>query len=47
MRFIDNLHKTNIVLSSLEVEDLESAARTIVEAMAWMDWWMREVFRKG
>ena len=37
MRFFENLDKTDVVLSSTEAEDLEVAARTIVEWTSWMD----------
>ena len=40
MRSYDNLSKTNVVLSSSEVEDFEAAARSVVEVTSWMDWWM-------
>ena len=34
----DNMNTTDVVFSSTEVEDLEAAARTWLEATSWMDW---------
>ena len=38
-RSFDNLNKTEVIWSSTEVEDMEAAFRSIVEATSWMDWW--------
>ena len=38
MRSFNNLNRTNVILSSSEAEDMESAMRPIVEATSWMDW---------
>ena len=39
MHLFDNLNKTAVVFSGSEVEELEAAVRTIVEATSWMGWW--------
>ena len=35
----DNLNKTEVLFSASEVEELEAATRTVVEAMSFIDWW--------
>ena len=37
MRFFDNLNKIDVVFSASKAEDLEAAARTIMEVVSWMD----------
>ena len=39
MKSFYNLNKTEEVISSSEVEDLEAAPSTLLEATTWMDWW--------
>ena len=38
MHLFDNLNETDVVLLSSEAEELETAARTVLEATSWMDW---------
>ena len=38
MRSFENLNKTDVILSSLEAEDLKAAIRSIIKATFWMDW---------
>ena len=40
MKSFDNLCKTDEVISSSEIEDLEATARTLLETTSWLDWWM-------
>ena len=40
LQSFDNLNKTNIIWSSTEAEDMEAAARSIMEATFWMEWWI-------
>ena len=39
LRSFDSLSKTDVIWSSMETEDMEAAARSIVEATSWRDWW--------
>ena len=39
MKSYDNLAKSDVVFFSVEVENLETAVRTLVEVTSWMDWW--------
>ena len=39
MYSFDNLNRTYVVFSASRTKNLEAAAKTIVEAMSWMDWW--------
>ena len=39
MSLFDNIQKTDVVLLTSEAEALEAAARTIIKATLWVDWW--------
>ena len=38
LRSFENLNKTDVILSSLEAENIEAAIRSIIEATSWIDW---------
>ena len=40
MCLFDNLPKTSVEFLAMVAEDLEAAARTIIEATLWIDWWI-------
>ena len=40
MKSFDNLSRTDIIFSASNIEDLEAALRTLLEATSWLDWWM-------
>ena len=39
MRSFDTLNKADIILSSSEEKDLETAVQSIIEVTSWMGWW--------
>ena len=39
MSTFDKLNNPDVILSSSEAEDLETAVQPIIKATSWMDWW--------
>ena len=39
LEVIQELHRDQYRISSSEMEDMEAAIRTLLEAAFWMDWW--------
>ena len=39
MKSFDDFSKTDVAFSSSKIDDLEAAARTLLEATSWMNWW--------
>ena len=39
-KWLSSVVRSNVTLSSKEMENIESAFKTIAQAVLWMDWWL-------